>query len=638
MTSNIFHFTISPVQSFVAEARRTRDLWAGSYILSYLSGIALWTVKNAGGEIRFPSVDSDLMFLALDDPFKVKETDYKEVGSLPNRFKAGANNPKEVAYLAACEVQRAWEKIGLAVWNKLLEKIALNDNIKDIWKKQVANQWEISWAIGDDDYPIEKRKNIRVHLPEDEPGEKCTICGEKQALSLRGDKDGRTQVREWWIKTAEQFNGDKGFHFRDDGSERLCTVCTIKRIFPLVTKEAIVTEATGKGWDVPTRNYLSTPFMSAVPWLISILRKAKSGDANLKDALKKFIMVARQKNVEHDEKTTVIKTLDELATDLDLQDLSNFRGDVFFEDRVRNKHEFKFNKDENIDKKDREDLLNVLDKLYQAADNSKPHPYYSLLVMDGDNMGALLSKYKDKSGKINQHTISSALSDFNKSIKAIVDVADGKLIYGGGDDVLALLPVDTALGCAQKLRNSYITSFRTYMPDLERDEGTISAGIIYSHMTTPLQAVVRDAHRLLDKKAKEETGRDAFAIRVWKRGGPVLEFAKKWEKTVSNVDEILKVKNMFSEKKVSSGFIFRFKELVDIMKVIADRDKRLKLLVAEYLKSRESLGLSDDRDERLRQAVDRMEKIYDLSLSEENKPDSAPFLFIKFLNQTEKNP
>jgi CRISPR-associated protein Cmr2 len=637
MSSNIFHFSISPVQSFVAEARRTRDLWAGSYILSYLSGIALWTVENAGGEIRFPSVDYDVMFLALDDPFKVAGADYKEVGSLPNRFKAKVDNPKDVAQLAACEVQRAWEKIGLAVWNNLSEKkVTLTDNIKEIWVRQVENQWEISWAIGDDSYPIEKRKNIRIHLPEDEPGEKCTICGERQALSPNGEKDSRSKVSDWWEKSAKKFNGEKGFHFRDDGSERLCAVCTIKRIFPLVTKDAIVPKH-GAGWDVPTKNYPSTPFMSAMPWLISILQKARDkaqeGDASLKNALQKFVDTAKKKDVDYDEMATVITTMDDLVKYPVLASISgirHFRGDVFFEDRVNNDKEFKLNKN------DRHELLKSLDALYKVA--GPPYPYYALLVMDGDNMGALLLKYKDESGKINQQSISTALSDFNKRIKAIVDDSNGKLIYGGGDDVLALLPVETALDCAQKLRNAYITSFRTHMPELKRDEGTISAGIIYSHMTTPLQAVVRDAHSLLDKKAKEETGKDAFAIRVWKRGGPILEFAKKWEKIVSNVDEILDVKKMFSERKVSSGFIFRFRELIDIMEVIGGRDQRLKLLVAEYLKSRESLGLPDDRDKRLRQAKERMEKIYDLSLSEKNKPDSAPFLFIKFLTQAEKNP
>ncbi len=632
-----FYFSLSPVQSFVAEARRTRDLWAGSYVLSYLSGIALCTVKDAGGRILFPAIDHDLMFLALTDSSHPSSDDYKEVGSLPNRFKAEADDPARIAQLATCEIHRAWENIGMVVWNKLASKgIAMNDTIKRIWKRQVANQWEISWAIGDKGYPIEKRKNMRIHLPEDEQGEKCTICGERQALSPSGEDDGRTEVKGWWIREAKRFNapkkfdGPSGYHFRDDGSERLCAVCTIKRIFPLVTEEAIVSEVNGKGWDVPTKNYPSTPFMAAVPWLISLLRKAKEENAVIKDALKKFVDTAQEKKVQYDEKATVIKTLDGLAEELSLQVISDLRGDVFFEDRVRNEHEFKFSKDENIDKKDREELLNVLDKLYQAADNSKPNPYYALLIMDGDNMGALLSKYKGR-----QDIISTALSDFNKCIKEIVDASNGKLIYGGGDDVLALLPVETALDCAQKLRQAYITSFRYHIPDLKENEGKISTAIIYSHMTTPFQAVVRDAHRLLDRKAKKETGRDAFAIRVWKRGGPILEFAKKWGHPESNVVKLLEVKKMFLEKEVSIGFIFRFRELLDVMEVMVERDQRIKLLVAEYLKSRDQ---SEDRERRLRQAPERMGKIYDFSLSAEGKPDTSSLLFIKFLNQMEMNP
>jgi len=34
-------FTLGPVQAFVAQARRTRDLWAGSWLLSYLAESAL---------------------------------------------------------------------------------------------------------------------------------------------------------------------------------------------------------------------------------------------------------------------------------------------------------------------------------------------------------------------------------------------------------------------------------------------------------------------------------------------------------------------------------------------------------------------------------------------------------------------
>ncbi|MCB1813240.1 MAG: hypothetical protein KDK04_16180, partial [Candidatus Competibacteraceae bacterium] len=40
-----FQFTLGPVQGFVAQARRTRDFWAGSFILSWLSGVAMRAVQ-----------------------------------------------------------------------------------------------------------------------------------------------------------------------------------------------------------------------------------------------------------------------------------------------------------------------------------------------------------------------------------------------------------------------------------------------------------------------------------------------------------------------------------------------------------------------------------------------------------------
>ena len=48
-----FHFTLGPVQGFVAQARRTRDFWAGSFLLSWLSGVAMAAVRRQQGQIQF---------------------------------------------------------------------------------------------------------------------------------------------------------------------------------------------------------------------------------------------------------------------------------------------------------------------------------------------------------------------------------------------------------------------------------------------------------------------------------------------------------------------------------------------------------------------------------------------------------
>lgn len=53
----LFLFHIGPVQSFIASARRTRDLWFGSQLLSDLSWIAAaYIAENYGHEtLIFPS-------------------------------------------------------------------------------------------------------------------------------------------------------------------------------------------------------------------------------------------------------------------------------------------------------------------------------------------------------------------------------------------------------------------------------------------------------------------------------------------------------------------------------------------------------------------------------------------------------
>ena len=56
-----FQFTLGPVQGFVAQARRTRDFWAGSFILSWLSGVAMRAVQAQDGTIIFPVPGQDYL-------------------------------------------------------------------------------------------------------------------------------------------------------------------------------------------------------------------------------------------------------------------------------------------------------------------------------------------------------------------------------------------------------------------------------------------------------------------------------------------------------------------------------------------------------------------------------------------------
>ena len=112
MTEKVtLHVEFGPVQPFIAEARRTRDLWAGSYILSYLMAHALCAACKAGVVLKQPAVDHDALFRAVQawrerQPLPPLETATR-IGSLPDRFEGEAQDVPHAEAIAEAAVS-AW--------------------------------------------------------------------------------------------------------------------------------------------------------------------------------------------------------------------------------------------------------------------------------------------------------------------------------------------------------------------------------------------------------------------------------------------------------------------------------------------------------------------------------------------------
>ena len=181
MTDNnkhYFHFTLGPVQGFVSQARRTRDFWAGSFILSWLAAVAIQAVKHQKGEIQFPHADENYMNWLVGKGEKGKEPIQ---GSIPNRFKGlvAAINPdtfKPEQVVNA--VQEAWKALADKVWEEDLGHISPSHEASFIWERQIPNFWDMSWVITkdkNDSSALDKRKNWRTHTPSQEPGVKCAM-------------------------------------------------------------------------------------------------------------------------------------------------------------------------------------------------------------------------------------------------------------------------------------------------------------------------------------------------------------------------------------------------------------------------------------------------------------------------------
>lgn len=148
----------------------------------------------------------------------------------------------------------------------------------------------------------------------------------------------------------------------------------------------------------------------------------------------------------------------------------------------------------------------------------KDKGYYAVLLMDGDNMGPFF-KGEEKSVK----KTSEKLSVFaTRTVPTIVKKHDGVLLYAGGDDVLALFPIQTVLKAAFELRKGFSDS------EHGLSGATASTGIAIGHKRTPLQQMLQEA-RILEKAAKEFTEGDlsvptknAFALSVLPRSGEYL--------------------------------------------------------------------------------------------------------------------
>ena len=147
--------------------------------------------------------------------------------------------------------------------------------------------------------------------------------------------------------------------------------------------------------------------------------------------------------------------------------------------------------------------------------------YIAVIAMDGDRMGENLSSFTDEREHKN---FSSALAKFASGVESVVNKFKGVLIYDGGDDVLAVVPAEKAVDCAKELREK----FGEMVAGKDGKPLTASAGIAVGHKSVPIQDLVHKAHAA-EFRAKNNYGRDALAVSVFKRSGEILEWGCKWE-------------------------------------------------------------------------------------------------------------
>jgi len=419
----LLQISLGPVQEFIASARRSRDLFAGSRLLSK----AAWAAANyLAKDIGY----ANLIFPAPKDAQEMREL---ETIGIPNVILALVPSEQDPQELAEKALQAARAYIQEEARAKLAPYQAKIDFEAAL--SQVSAMLETYWAFG----PIETyattrdqvtwalgaRKNTRNFAPvlwgSDHP--KSSLDGSRESVIYRSFSSFRHRIG---IREGEE----------------LSSVDLLKRL----TKE---------------ETFPSTVDMALLPFLEGI--RADGKERALKEALEELAQLvgaaAKETNTHPVLKGTLLET---------------YSSNLFFESRLAELLE-----EEGADQERANKAQQVLQEIYRRF--GRPYPYYALLRGDGDRMGQAISELKTPEAHC---YFSAQLVKFATIAKKIVTEHQGGLIYSGGDDVLAFLPLHTALQCARALSQQFQNLLFEAVP--KDSVPTLSIGLIIMHQFDPL--------------------------------------------------------------------------------------------------------------------------------------------------------
>ncbi|CAM2007705.1 type III-B CRISPR-associated protein Cas10/Cmr2 [Acanthopleuribacter pedis] len=514
--TEILDVSIGPVQQFVAQSRRTGDLWGSSYLLAYLSAHAIKAALDRNGKIIKPVVKGDRLY---DWVCGEREGEPPAIGSVPNHFTVKVEAPAaEVAEACIRAVNGAWRRICNAVWQRAFApEVMAGWDGPAIWRRQVETFWDISWVAGEAGTdPAElaekrsRRKQWAARLLAPEQGTKCTMMYDYQELSglVRATKKEERKAQDvFWERVRERL--PRGT-LRPD--ERLCAIAAVKRLFPLVAEKAV-------GWRLDPNKYPSTVDLALKPWLARINQTAPE------EAL------VFRKHIREASADQALRVGRKATTGV-LEDLDpNYLYEDSLQDAELCPLKDQATIGEDADKKRRQYWAEQLNRLQATPGPSgiaagTPPNAYAILLADGDQLGTLAARLSAKE-------IGTALQKFTQGVEETVANHGGQAIYAGGDDVLAMLPVPKALACAAALAEAYRAAFSAVCNkegvDLKINP-TLSAAVVFAHLRQPITMALDEAHRCLDDVAKNRNGRNSLAVSVAKRGGTRALWVSTWQR------------------------------------------------------------------------------------------------------------
>lgn len=478
MTAHLLLVTLGPVQNFIAQARRTRDLWYGSHLLSELGRAAARALVERGAKLIFPSLQAgDPQLVACLAPLRPDNTPPQNIANKLLAEVPEGIDPQQVAKAARKAVADYWrDQVAAPVKTKCAGLLA--QNIDAVWNEQTDSflEFAASWL------PLGDYGETRRQLEQ-------TIAGRKLLRDFEPWTQGRGNVpkssldgaRESVLLPPRQRASDKARRYRIADGEQLDAVGLVKR-------------AGGEPDQfVPVIN------VALASWL------SRAGDvaSTELDALKRACRDVGVSRV--------------ARTDLPCVQPFAFDGSVLLPSRWRSVFDEQGLQGDS-EAWGRQHVRPLFGKL------DEPYPYVACLVADGDRMGRAIDSI-DSAGA--HRAFSKALAGFADAARKVVEQQHrGALVYAGGDDALAFVSLPEALACADALRTVFESAMAAACGSLAADKRpTLSVGLGIGHVMESMGDLLA-----LGRQAEREAKRDrnALAVLVDKRSGGSRVWRAQW--------------------------------------------------------------------------------------------------------------
>jgi CRISPR-associated protein Cmr2 len=418
--------SIGPVQTFIASAQRTSDLWSGSHIVNRLA-------KTAARTICAEADKNQLIMPHIGD-------DWKEALHASSHL---AISNKIEAYILTAPDEMG-EKIHQALHAELLELVAQLDTriTKAFTQMNVSNKQRIEQALA----------QIRA-------------LTQQQVLDL---------LEFYWV--AVPFD---------------------------VEKQLPASYAAQSLW--LQKLLTARKYTHDFPQAIGNTQPKSSIDGQLESVIPEALYASNQERHTRDVKElAVTHNKDSLLYDLFRAgpaerlsgiDLLKRRG-IYSDDEP---HSF-------------------LSTSHLAGRRLQPAPYYAIIQADGDSMFELtMQQARGEDGMQKHQQLSQALAAFSQEAQQIVNDHQGCMIYAGGDDILAFMPLHTALHCTQELSRSFATKMQAFQHAGNRPASLSTGLAIVHHLALLLSA--RAIAKQAVETAKSQDKKNGLSIIIQKRSG-----------------------------------------------------------------------------------------------------------------------